>query len=273
MVLIWRSIENVLSKVVIAKSKLKLGGYSYMSKDNDVEMSDVEPIELVHVMPMKTSWKWKLCKWLTGFVVVVALAVAALIWLGESYIVGKDKALAWWEKTRTEVIARISVEVPMVQIVQASAVDLTTKINTVSGESGVHAALLQAIVDQESSGGDPDQRYHFEPTKYQQRSDRNDDTRRMMASSHGITQVMGYNAGPECGVKYWELYDDWVALRCTAKMLRKLITAAVNKPPEQRLQAVLAGYNGTGPKAELYAQAVMARIAAKQSKELVKVVK
>jgi hypothetical protein len=85
--------------------------------------------------------------------------------------------------------------------IRPEAVPIKELITAVAREQRVPVVALEAIVDQESSGGA--RLYRFESNKYDQlkKSVRDsEDEIRMLASSHGPAHVMGFNAKRLCGV-------------------------------------------------------------------------
>ncbi len=169
-----------------------------------------------------------------------------------------EQARAWAmeQLTRTEIIR---------EYVQIGEDERTTPelIASVSREMGVNPLITEAIIEQES-GGKADA-IRFEPHVFARLKTGSEDQRRMLASSHGLLQVMGHHAANTCGLKSWsELYKRSQNIRCGLTILKHALHQhrSVMKPG-QRLRLALRSYNGSGEKAEQYADSVMARIADK----------
>lgn len=155
--------------------------------------------------------------------------------------------------TRVEVIR---------ELVPATHAPLSELIGRAAKAHGLHPVVLEAIVKAESAGGGTRWLYRFEPRVFAAREkvdrNRSEDERRMLASSHGAMQVMGYNAEARCGVHWSKLYDPAVGIECGAKILAENLARHVGtKAPEERLWLALRDYNGSGPMAEAYADRTM----------------
>ena len=127
---------------------------------------------------------------------------------------------------------------------------------------GVPQVVLDAVINAESSGGDF--LYRFEPEKFKQlraTAKGSDDEVRMLASSHGVGHVMGFNAKPRCGVHWSKLYDTRTGLDCAAKILRENLDRHRDEDDKaRRIWLALRDYNGSGKAAENYATKVMAAV-------------
>lgn len=179
---------------------------------------------------------------------VQIVALKGLEWGTERYNDAK-RAL-----TRVEVIREVA---------PIKAVPLPELIKQVSKEQNVPVVALQAIVDQESSGGK--HLYNFEPSKFaeleKKSGKKGTDEMRMVASSHGVAHVMGFNAESLCGIHWSKLYDEYEGLTCGAKILRKNIDrVSGEKDVGQRLWLAFKSYNGAGEMAENYANEVSSRV-------------
>jgi hypothetical protein len=150
------------------------------------------------------------------------------------------------------------------EIVKSDAVPLLQLIDGVAAKHQVPSVVLQAVVDQESRGGEA--LYRFEPNSYARLKSQvkaTDSELRMLASSHGVAHVMGFNAQPRCGVHWSKLYDPAIGLECAARLLRQNLNRHANEGNNsRRIWLALRDYNGSGPDAQEYATEVMARIGA-----------
>lgn len=165
--------------------------------------------------------------------------------------------------------------VTRVQIVReyipAHQASISELIIQVSKEYHLPPIVLRALVLQESGGSDQNL-YRFEPEQFSRRAkiDKglSESDRRMFASSHGLTQVMGYRAKPDCGVHWSKLYDNSIALRCAAKIFKQNLAGLSGKDPAVRLREAYRIYNGSGPEAEAHADQFMAKIGSILFKEI-----
>lgn len=134
-------------------------------------------------------------------------------------------------------------------------------IKIVAAENRINPILLQSIIDVESGG--KNDAIRFEPAVYGRINRRGSDEERMLASSHGLMQVMGYHAEKTCGLKSWaELYNPTINIRCGARiLLSSLQSSARGESRASNLRTALVRYNGVGEQAEKYAGKVMERIA------------
>jgi hypothetical protein len=195
---------------------------------------------------------------------VACILVTALIW-SSFYVVRAwgyvtDRA----EEAYRAALAKVTrVEVRR-ELVRADSVPLRQLIETVALRHGVSPVVLQAVVEQESRGGEA--LYRFEPGSYARLKSQvkaTDSELRMLASSHGVAHVMGFNAQPRCGVHWSKLYDPSIGLECAAKILRQNLARHSNEATNsKRIWLALRDYNGAGPDAQEYATEVMARIGA-----------
>lgn len=96
--------------------------------------------------------------------------------------------------------------------------------------------LIKAIVRVESGGIVTATR--FEPAVYQRTAAKDDFERRAMATSHGLMQVMGFNA-KSCGLEWFELYDARNNLTCGMKILKDCLNRHKND-----VTKALGCYNG-----------------------------
>lgn len=197
------------------------------------------------------SIKLALCKIaLSGAIGGLAIVGA---WQGGK--IASEAILAKYSEARAALVARFSrVEVKEV-VRDAEAQPLTALIKSISHEQGINPIITWAIVERESNFNPAAIR--FEDGMMPKNAD---PQTRMKYSSHGLMQVMGFNAA-KCGLQWNELYDRAKNLRCGLSILRANLKSAKGKTPAERLRVALRMYNGRGPAAENYSDAVMGAIA------------
>lgn len=193
------------------------------------------------------------------------LALATIV-VASHYIVLGSKFAATKISTGLDSLSRIITRTEVVrELVPITEVSLDELIRNASAEFKLHPVILQAIVLKESAGGSDKFLYRFEPGVFASRerldAKFSEDERRMRSSSHGITQVMGYRAQPDCGVHWSKLYDNAIALNCAAKIMRMNLDASKGeKNHAKQLRTAYRMYNGSGPMAEAYADKAMASV-------------
>jgi len=169
-----------------------------------------------------------------------------------------------YQAIRAQVMTQLTKTEVIREFVRPEERPLPELIDQVAKELKIPAIALQAVVDKESAGGKA--LYRFEPEVFNRRQsiDRgSEDERRMLASSHGVGHVMGFNAKPRCGVEWSKLYDTYTGLHCGATILRQNLDRYKDvKDPAARLKLAFRDYNGSGDMAERYANDAMARVGA-----------
>lgn len=198
---------------------------------------------------------------LKAFLIAVVFSSLA-IWGSHFVVEAWASVLMKVEEVRTSLVNKFTrVEVRR-ELVKPESVPLPQLTGVISRKYRLPKVVLQAIVDQESAGGN--YLYRFESEKYtqmKQRPNLPDSEARMLASSHGLAHVMGFNSEPRCGVHWSKLYDPYVGLDCGAKILRENVDKHREvKDTSRRIWLALRDYNGSGKAAEQYADTVMARI-------------
>jgi hypothetical protein len=213
---------------------------------------------------MGTSFIGELTARMAKATVAACILAAALIWASFHVVRAWGYVTDRAGDTYRAALAKVTrVEVRR-EIVRSDSVPLRQLIETVSSRHGVPSVVLQAVVEQESRGGEA--LYRFEPGSYARLKSQvkaTDSELRMLASSHGVAHVMGFNAQPRCGVHWSKLYDPSIGLECAAKILRQNLARHANESVNsKRIWLALRDYNGSGPDAQEYATEVMARIGA-----------
>lgn len=197
--------------------------------------------------------KWSIIAIVTAIAVVWASLHIASFWEEIKIKASEAKELALSRVTRVEVKR---------ELVKADAVPMGQLVRVVSKRHRVPTVVLKAIIEQESADGKF--LYRFEPDKYTQLKMKErlpESEVRMLASSHGLAHVMGFNAEPRCGVHWSKLYDSLIGLECGARILRENMDRHQSvKDSSRRIWLALRDYNGSGKRAEEYADEVMSRI-------------
>lgn len=131
--------------------------------------------------------------------------------------------------------------------------EIEAEIEAVTKEHGIPKELLAAIVEAESAYQTDAMRY--EPVVYERLKNVPQNSRQALASSHGLAQVMGYHAQQTCGLKSWiELTDPSKNLACAVIILNRNL-----KDSKGDVFTAVRMYNGSGAKAEAYANKVLAK--------------
>lgn len=201
---------------------------------------------------LRMIWFFLKCAIVIGLTITAAHYVT--LWTGEVSIWGQGTYASFLKAvTRTETIR---------EYVHPAEVPLAELITTIAHEQRVPVVALQAVVDQESSGGA--KLYRFEPSKYEQLKGKirdSEDEIRMLASSHGPAHVMGFNAKKLCAVTWDKLYDPYTGITCGARILRQNLDRYKDEHDTSlRLFFAFRDYNGSGDDAKQYATEVMARV-------------
>lgn len=189
------------------------------------------------------------------FFAAVACAIAGSFGIVHAVGWTQSKAISLYE----EAIASL-VQVQVIrEAVPMESLPLEIVYKKAAEKYGLPVVALKALALQESSNGK--YLYRYEPHVYQRLKGDTEDERRMLASSHGFLHVMGFNAKPECGVHWSELYNPIIGIECGAKMLRDRLDRHKGvKNKSERMRLAFRDYNGSGEKAELHADRVMAKV-------------
>lgn len=206
----------------------------------------------------KKSITYHLFKFLFTLIFAVAGTFTAAFYVDQGRVLLLDKLTTYYK----EVLEKITYIKVVKEYVKISERDLTDIIADVSKEFNLNPVILKAVVAQESSG---QFLYRFEPRVFDSRKNADryttEDERRMLASSHGLTQVMGYNAEARCNIHWSKLYDEYNSLRCAAIIIRENLNNVKHvSNSSEKLRLALKAYNGSGDMAEAYSQKIMAKI-------------
>lgn len=219
-------------------------------------------IELTQVVsePRRKTIKIKMA--ILAIKLTVACGVAVALTNGLNIIY--DRALGLYTALKADVISNLTKVQVIKEYVKPEERPLEELIEQVANELKIPAIALQAVVEKESAGGKA--LYRFEPEVFNRRQsiDRgSEDERRMLASSHGVGHVMGFNAKPRCNIEWSKLYDTYTGLSCGAKILRQNLDRYKEvRDPAARLRLAFRDYNGSGDMAERYANDAMAKVGA-----------
>jgi hypothetical protein len=144
--------------------------------------------------------------------------------------------------------------------------ELGDLVARVSRERDIDPLILSVIADMESTGGK--WLYRFEPEKFQEISRQgphtraSDAERRMLASSHGPFHVLGLSAAHYCRLHWSKLYQPLPGARCAADIVQKhWKDTAGTRSTGERVREVFRKYNGSGDRAERYADDAMRKLA------------
>lgn len=125
-------------------------------------------------------------------------------------------------------------------------------------QGAIPPILIQAIIDQESSGDPTATR--FEPhlyERYRSKLPRNEADARMMVSSIGLMQVIPFFHLRTCKLKHYsELFNEKINRECGEAVLLACYRRYADRP--NRLSSAIACYNGGRVE---YANSVLSRVA------------
>jgi len=177
----------------------------------------------------------------TVMAILFMLLVGGLI-----FLVATSAPISNW------LLKQVSIEVPVERLIE---VDPNQKaigelIIEESERAGVPEIITRAMATVESGHKLNPFATRFEPSVYSRIKADDDVTRRALASSHGILQVMGYHAAETCKgiVRHWsELYQAQKGLRCGLKILNDCLGKASKiVDASERFTRALGCYNGDG---------------------------
>lgn len=167
-----------------------------------------------------------------------------LLIVGLISLIATSKPVANW------ILSKVSIEVPVERLIE---IDPNQKaigelIIEESERAGVPEIITRAMATVESGHKLNPFATRFEPSVYARIKADDDVTRRALASSHGILQVMGFHAAETCKgiVRHWsELYQAQKGLRCGLKILNDCLGRLKNiTDASERFTKALGCYNG-----------------------------
>lgn len=185
------------------------------------------------------------------FICKIAILFFALITISHLIVIGTKFLNKKAIEIKSELVEKLTHTKIIKEYVKVNDLPLEDLIQVVAKEYNISNIILETVTIKESNFGDENYLYRFEPRVYEQRRKLDykltESERRAMASSHGITQIMGYRAKPDCGVHWSKLYDNKVALRCTAHIMLQNIEVAASKKrtKSEVLWTAFKLYNGS----------------------------
>jgi len=214
-------------------------------------------IELTDEVEETRSFRWTL--------LLLLIKAGVLIFAASLIVKGTEIVKTKAELFYGNMISAITKTQIVREYVSVQDVPVEELISKFSKQYKIHEVILQAIILKESSGGLETKSYAFEAETFIKRASVDakytENERRMRASSHGITQVMGFRTQPDCGVHWSKLYDKAVAVECSSKIMRENLDSVKDiKSPSLRLREAFRKYNGSGPMAEAYADHAMGKV-------------
>lgn len=229
-----------------------------MSKAAKVEVVNNSRMSSVKIVRKRVT------RWFVRSIVGAILCAVILVWTSLHVAKAWSHVTARAEQLYGEVLSWMTRVEVRTELVKSDSIPLTQLVSAVSRKRGLPTVVMQAIIEQESGGGE--HLYRFEPSAYVRLKSKvkaSDSEVRMLASSHGVAHVMGFNAQSRCGVHWSKLYDPAIGLDCSARLIRENLERYANvRDASRRVWFALRDYNGAGPDAEAYADDVMARIGA-----------
>lgn len=131
-------------------------------------------------------------------------------------------------------------------VVNVASPSVRELIKETAKKHGVPSEIVEAVIHVESGTSINPHRVRFEPKVFSGLKEVRGETdieRRMRASSHGLMQVMGYNASL-CGLKWPELYQPVLNLECGLKILKSCLERHKTSSVEQQYTKAFGCYNG-----------------------------
>lgn len=197
------------------------------------------------------------------FLELVAVVLFLLV-VGEAFARVKQYAVTQYDRAYTWALEQVTRTEIIREYVHVEEATTEALVQSIARKMGMNPIIVEALIEQESAKRHDAIR--FEEHVYRRISleapGLPDDQRRMLASSHGLMQVMGHNARRMCSMSWADLYDRRKNIECGVTILKKNLTAHKTvKEPGARLRLALRDYNGRGERAEAYADRVMGRIA------------
>lgn len=215
-------------------------------------------IELTNKMKVR-GWKTSLFFLTTRALIKLCVATLIISFVSHCVIKTEDLVETYITNIYQETLDKLTITKTIK--IPSHELPLEDIINRVAKTRKIPSIVLQTIIAKESGAGT--HLYRFEPDVYNRlrtTSKLSDDETKMLASSHGAMQVMGFNAETRCGVHWSKLYDEFTGIDCGAKILREELDKAPGKNAGERLWQAFKRYNGSGPRAENYADEALASL-------------
>lgn len=253
-------LEIIMNKVAITRKTVRLGAVE--------ENNSSENNEVVKIITWKRKLMLKALKY-GGSVIVVLIALYFGIIEGYKMIVlGQNWLDSTKEFYRVKAVQLLDGKTPDVEMEGNDAGTrskrLTAAVNYVAKKYSLNPVVIWAVIEKES--GYAHNRIRFEQTwkdqyskKWQKEPWMNDIEYDMYFTSFGYMQI-GYGLWREsCGIKYWdELLNVERNIDCGAKILANCI--GENSGKVGVLRGCFRQFNGSGERAEKYANDIMNKL-------------
>lgn len=232
----------------------------------------IELTDVVEEKPKKRGWKLRIFLKSVKYLVLLSIIVTA------SFVITltTSEAFVWANTKTTEVKYSIAEKLDLIKyttkIVPLRETEIDELIKAYCTKYGIkNTAIIYAMIDQESVN-----KNHKDRLRYEQ-GWKNDYTNKpgfereawmtdieydMLFTSIGLMQV-GYGLHRKtCGLNsYSDLLNPAINLDCGIKLLASCLKERIGtKSQYQRVWLCFRDFNGSGPKAELYANQVMSRV-------------
>lgn len=224
----------------------------------------------------KTRWKLKLTLLLCQAVALCAGTFYISLVVSDFYYTTKAAVVEKWENAKFKLADKLDLVQYKVKMVNAKEVDPHDLIKLYAPKYGINPIVALPSISQESAykvdGENPHSQYRIKfesgwkrdyAKKYPRQRWMNEEEWNMYFSSIGLFQISFAIWGDFCGAKNpFELMDPDLNTQCYMKIMAKcLYDHRAMKDSGQRLWTCYRDYNGSGPDAEAYADARMAKIA------------
>lgn len=149
---------------------------------------------------------------------------------------------------------------------QPSAASISQLILEIPPKYGISPMIFESMIEQESRGKLRAIKSEYDKPKQRRRAERYSSDKaevKMLASSHGPAQVMGYNAAAR-GLDWRELYKPAVNIEVASAILGSCLLKHKGKKPYQKLRQALICYNGSSAYAdEVIKERIIPRVLAR----------
>ena len=215
----------------------------------------------------KRHWFFRVFKSL----LVVSVGLYSLVLISDVVTETKVKAETWSqakiEEGKDFLVAKLKLVRHTTTIVPVQDIPLPKLVDAYSGKYGLEPVIAWAIIDKESSMRHD--RIRFEQSwkdeygkDYPRQRWMNDIEYDLIFSSFGLMQISYVIWKDTCGINsFTELLQPEKNLDCGLKIMAQCLDdASYMKSKKERLRYCFKRYNGSGPKAEQYADSVMSRL-------------
>jgi soluble lytic murein transglycosylase-like protein len=199
--------------------------------------------------------KTKVIFWAVKFVLFLFVFVAICVMVTRGIELMTEWCQVQYAYAKEQIEDRFKTVEVVKEYVELDEADVKTLVVDISKQEGINPVITHAIILAESNYNPAAIR--FEDAKTPSNSD---SATRMKFASHGLMQVMGFNA-KRCYLDWPQLYKPADNIRCGLQILKENLKTAKGSNPSTKLRTALRMYNGSGPMAEVYADKVMGVIA------------